>query len=220
MLAGMLRKGHAMTTGKQKGALGVLGAIGIIIAGVVAVEGGFVNNPNDPGGPTNKGVTEKTARENGYAGDMRNLTDDQAAEIYANKYIIKPGYDPIVEKDFYTAEEIIDTGVNAGPSRASLWFQQSLNHLNRRGADYPDILEDGRVGPATMAAHRALQQKRGKKLACELLVKLIDAKQAAHYMALGGKNSKFEEFIPGWIRTRIGNVDINSCGTDNWKRAK
>lgn len=209
---------HKMTGSQKAGASGLALMFAVLIAGVISVEGDYVNDPNDPGGPTNKGVTERSARENGYTGDMRNLTDDQAADIYARKYILKPGYGPIVEADFYLAEEILDTGVNAGPARASRWFQESLNHLNRRGVDYPDIVEDGLIGPATMSAHHALQQKRGKKLACQLLVKLMDAKQAGHYMALGGKNSKFETFIPGWTRTRIGNVDLDKCGSDAWKR--
>lgn len=201
-------------TGSQKaGASGLALMFAALIAGIFTVEGGFVDDPNDPGGATNLGVTERVARDNGYRGDMRDLTKPEAGDIYANQYIVRPGYSPIVEADFYTAEEIIDTAVNAGPSRASRWFQESLNHLNRQGRDYADIVEDGLIGPGTMAAHRALQRKRGKKLACQLLVKLMDAKQAAHYMRLGGKNSKFETFIPGWTRTRIGNVDLDKCGT-------
>lgn len=206
-------------TGSQKAGAGGLGLMfAALIAGLFTVEGGYVNDPNDPGGATNLGVTERVARANGYQGDMRHLTKTQAGDIYANQYIVQPGYAPIVESDFYTAEEIIDTAVNAGPSRASRWFQESLNHLNRQGIDYADIAEDGRIGPATLSAHRALQRKRGNKLACQMLVKLMDAKQAGHYMRLGGTNSKFESYIPGWTRTRIGNVDLDKCGSDDWKR--
>lgn len=201
-------------TGSQKaGAGGLLGMMSILIAGVIAVEGGYVNDKNDPGGETNLGVTKNVARANGYTGDMKKLTKLTASAIYQNQYILKPGYGPIVESNFYTAEEMVDTGVNAGPGRASLWFQESLNHLNRQQKDYRDVAEDGDVGPASIAAFDALQRKRGKKLACELMVKLMDAKQANHYMRLAGKNSKFETFMPGWIRTRLWNVDIKKCGT-------
>ena len=209
---------NKMTGSQKAGASGLALMMAAIVVSIFSVEGGYSNDRNDPGGPTHRGVTEVVARDNGYRGDMRDLSAEQAADIYTSQYILKPGYGPIVEADFYLAEEIIDTAVNAGPGRASRWFQESLNHLNRRELDYPDIVEDGRVGPATLAAHRALQRKRGNKLACQLLVKLMDAKQAGHYMRLGGKNSKFETFIPGWTRTRLGNVDLDKCGSDDWKR--
>lgn len=203
-----------MTKNNKKAALGGLGAIGLIIASVVAVEGGFVDNPNDPGGPTNHGITEREARNNGFRGRMQELTKDQAVGIYADQYIIKRGYEPLVDADFHLAEEVIDAGVNAGPDRASRWFQESLNHYNRRGLDYPDVAVDGRFGPSTMAAYQALQRKRGKKLACQLMVKAMDAKQAQHYFNLGGTNSKFETFMIGWVDTRIGNIDLTKCGTE------
>ena len=49
-------------------------------------EGGYVNNPKDPGGETNWGITIKTARENGYIGSMRYMKRDQAKEIYRKAY--------------------------------------------------------------------------------------------------------------------------------------
>lgn len=36
-------------------------------------EGGYVNNPNDPGGETMWGVTKAVARQYGYTGSMRQL---------------------------------------------------------------------------------------------------------------------------------------------------
>jgi len=202
-----------VATNKQKGAVGGLGLIGLIIAAVVTVEGGFVDNPNDPGGPTNHGITQSVARDNRFQGRMQDLTQADAINIYAQQYIQRPGYGPLVEIDFWFAEEIIDCGVNAGPARCSRWGQESLNHYNRRGQDYRDISEDGRFGPGSIAAYRALQRKRGRKTACELMVKAVDAKQAQHYMRLSGHDSKFETFMPGWMRTRIGNVDLSKCGT-------
>jgi len=45
-------------------------------------EGGYVNNPKDPGGETNWGITIKTARDNGYTGSMKSMSRLQAKEIY------------------------------------------------------------------------------------------------------------------------------------------
>ncbi|EJY0890163.1 hypothetical protein OE991_005197, partial [Escherichia coli] len=41
---------------------------------VLGKEGGYVNHPDDKGGPTKWGITEKVARAHGYRGDMRDLT--------------------------------------------------------------------------------------------------------------------------------------------------
>ncbi len=194
----------------KKGA-GIAGGLALILAAIFAVEGGYVDHPSDPGGATNHGITERVARANGYRGDMRNLTRAQAEEIYVAQYIEGPGFLPILEQSPAVLHEIVDTGVNAGPQRAALWFQESLNHFNRGGRDYPDIAEDGEVGARTIAAYASLRRARGDALACELVVKAMDAKQAQHYMRLAAGRSSFEDFMPGWFRTRIGNVDMEGC---------
>ncbi len=190
---------------------GGAGLVAMIIASVFAVEGGHVDNPLDPGGETHHGVTEKVAREAGYKGPMITLTKEQAFDIYDRKYITEPGFRGLVDIDAHVAEEIIDTGVNVGTHRPSCWFQETLNHLNNRGSDYPDVTVDCKVGPATVRAFEALRKRRGSALACELVVKLMDAKQAGHYMSLAKGNSQFEAFMVGWTRTRLGNVDFRKC---------
>ena len=51
-----------------------VGAVVLAIIGTVfALEGGYSDNPADPGGKTNHGVTEQVARANGYQGDMKAL---------------------------------------------------------------------------------------------------------------------------------------------------
>ena len=62
----------ATKTNKGKVAGGA-SAIALIIAAVFAVEGGYVNNPKDPGGATNHGVTEAVARKHDYRGHMKDL---------------------------------------------------------------------------------------------------------------------------------------------------
>lgn len=182
-----------------------------IIAGVFAVEGGYVDNPNDPGGKTNHGVTERVAREHGYTGHMRDLTKDFATEIYYEDYIRKPGYVALVDMSPALAEEIIDSGVNAGTGRASRWFQTSLNMLNRNGQDCPNVVVDGAVGPRTVQTYECLRRVRGAKKACQLVVKLMDAQQAQHYMNLRNSDPKFATFMVGWTDTRIGNVNLDHC---------
>ncbi len=45
-----------------------------IFNAILGKEGGYVNHPDDKGGPTNWGITQATARAHGYVGDMRDLT--------------------------------------------------------------------------------------------------------------------------------------------------
>ncbi len=186
-------------------------AIAAIISVVVVVEGPYVDNKKDPGGKTKYGITEKTARADGYQGDMRDLTRDQAKSIYARNYALKPGYDKIVLRSKALGEEVIDTGVNLGPPRASCFVQTALNSLNRQQKDYGDVSVDCAVGPATLAAFDALAKKRGNRKACELVLKLVEAQQGAHYLSLAKGNSKFEEFMVGWADHRLGNVPLARC---------
>ena len=133
---------------KTKLGAGLASAVLAILASVFALEKGYVNDPNDPGGETNHGVTVAVARQHGYQGPMISLPKEMAADIYYKDYIDKPGYLPLIQLSPALGEEVVDSGVNAGPGRSSLWFQKSLNALNRGGRDYPSIEEDGRLGPA------------------------------------------------------------------------
>lgn len=191
---------------------GLAAAIALIIGAVVAVEGGYVDDRNDPGGKTHHGVTEKVARADGFKGDMRDLTRDQAVEIYARKYVEGPGFDRLVQRSVALGEEMVDTGVNLGPRRPGCYIQMALNSLNRQQADYRDLKVDCQVGPATLAAYDALAKRRGERKACEMVLKLIEAQQAAHYLSLADGNSKFETFMIGWTDHRLGNVPLARCG--------
>ena len=192
-------------TKKKVGAVG--GVAGLIIAAVFALEGGFVNNPKDPGGATNHGVTEKVARDHGYTGPMYDLPKELAESIYYKDYILKPNFHLVIEASPAIGEKLVDAGVNTGPSRPSRWFQIALNSLNRGGQDYPSINVDGKVGSGTVAALRSLQKIRGEVKSCELIIKLMDAQQATYYMSL----TKLNTFTVGWVDHRIGNVPLKNC---------
>ncbi len=193
-----------MSTGKVWGSVGA--AALAILGAVFALEGGYADNPADPGGKTNHGITEQVARQHGYQGDMRELPKGFAERIYAQDYIERPNFHRVIALSPAVGEELVDAGVNAGPGRAARWFQQSLNHLSRGGADYPLVAADGQVGAKTLAAYQALERKRGRVKACELTLKLIDVQQGAHYMGLNKPM-----FIVGWADNRLGNVPLARC---------
>lgn len=183
------------------------GTVASIIAAVFVVESGYVNNPKDPGGATNHGITEQVARDNGYQGSMKELPKEFAEGVYYKDYVLAPNFHLVVEASPAVGHKLIDSGVNIGPANPSRWFQKSLNALNRGGKDYPTINVDGKVGPQTVATFRSLQRVRGEVKACELVVKLLDAQQATYYMNLTNLNT----FTVGWIDHRIGNVPLAKC---------
>lgn len=185
-----------------------IGAVALAIIGsIFAVEKGYVNNPKDPGGETNMGITKNVAIAHDYTGPMKDLTKDIAQDIYYQDYMVKPGYVPFIEMQPALGHKLTDAGVNVGPARSSRWLQTSLNALNRGGQDYSTIGVDGKVGPGTVNAYKSLERVRGKKKACELVIKLLDVQQGTHYLSLTNLNT----FTVGWVDHRIGNVPLSQC---------
>ncbi|MGJ8524161.1 hypothetical protein R84981_002880 [Carnimonas sp. R-84981] len=192
---------------KAAGGAGIVAIVGSIIFGVSGNEGGHVNDPHDPGGETNHGITENVARAHGYKGDMRDLSVHDAASIYYSDYVAKPGYDRYVETSPAVATKLVDGGVNVSPRRESRWLQTALNSLSRGGRDYPIVAVDGIAGEGTARAFQSLIDKRGERQACELTIKLLDAQQAVYYMGL----PTAQHYIVGWVDNRIGNVPLEWC---------
>ncbi|UNI71510.1 N-acetylmuramidase [Burkholderia phage vB_BpP_HN01] len=192
---------------KQKASISAV--VAAMVASIFAVEGGYVNNPKDPGGETNHGVTVSVARSAGYIGSMKDLTKEDASNIYVQKYIVDPGFIRFETVSVPIMHKLVDSGVNVGPARPSRWFQESLNSLSRGGKDFPQIQVDGKVGPGTVGAYQALQKKRGKFKACTLTLKLLNAKQTGHYDGL-----KMSDFTVGWIDNRIDSNIDKACEGD------
>lgn len=189
---------------------GIGGLVAIIIGGIFAVEGGYVNDPNDAGGKTNYGITERVAREHGYSGDMKYFPKEAAESIYAESYIFKPNFHLILERSPAVGMKVIDAGVNVGVKRSAQWFQQTMNDLSRGGRDYSLIPVDGSIGLRSVQAYDALVRKRGAYKACELTLKLLDSYQGMHYAKLG-KGQANSSFVVGWLDHRVGNVAYERC---------
>lgn len=121
---------------------------------IVAREGGFVNDPDDPGGATNHGVTINTLRRLGIdvnrdtridVADVRALTRAQAVEIYVEHYFTRPGLGSLPE---VLHPSIFDMYVNAGGNAVKV-LQRLLTQMG-----YP-CDPDGAVGPQTIRAAQA-----------------------------------------------------------------
>ena len=118
---------------------------------IVAREGGYVNDPDDPGGATNHGVTIHTMRRLGLdldgdgdvdAQDVRVLGRDQAIAIFIDHYFNRPRIKDLPEQLHPT---VFDMYVNAG-SNAVRILQRLLRDMRI------EVSVDGMIGPQTIAA--------------------------------------------------------------------
>ncbi|WP_281856198.1 holin-associated N-acetylmuramidase [Litoreibacter halocynthiae] len=124
---------------------------------IVRREGGYVNDPDDPGGPTNHGVTIHTMRRLGLdlngdgtvtRADVRALTQAQAVEIFIDHYFREPRIDALPQP---LQASVFDMNVNAGANAIKL-LQRLLNDMGQ------DVTVDGRIGPHTIRATYAAFQ--------------------------------------------------------------
>jgi lysozyme family protein len=102
---------------------------------LITHEGGFSNHPNDPGGATMYGVTEKVARANGFTGEMKDLTLDFAKQVYRKMYWDACRCDLMPDVIRYP---LFDAAVNSGPVQAIKWLQSAVG-----------VKSDGIIGPVT-----------------------------------------------------------------------
>jgi lysozyme family protein len=118
---------------------------------IVVREGDFVNDPDDPGGATNHGVTIHTLRRLGIdvnrdtridVKDVRALTRAQAVEIYLEHYYKRPGIAALPE---VIQASVFDMQVNAGANAVKI-LQRLLTDMG-----FP-CDADGEIGPATIRA--------------------------------------------------------------------
>ena len=120
------------------------------LAAVLVHEGGYVNNPKDPGGMTNLGCTKTVWEEHcGHAVDekvMRALTPVDVAPLYRQKYWDKVKGDDLPSGVDYV---VFDAAINSGPGRAAKWLQACVG-----------VEPDGGIGPKTLAAVRAMDAKQ------------------------------------------------------------
>lgn len=96
----------------------------------------IVNDPSDGGGRTQFGISE---RSNPEAWKDGHVTEEEARAIYERKYVLGPGFDRVQNENLRA--QLVDWGVNSGPSVAISKLQALLN-----------VEVDGHLGPHTLAA--------------------------------------------------------------------
>jgi lysozyme family protein len=146
-------------------------------------EGGWADHPRDPGGATMKGITIGTFAQ--WKGrqvtkdELRNISDDDVRAIYRRKYWDKVSADSLPPGLDLVA---FDGAVNSGPARGARWVQSALG-----------VEQDGKIGPATIAAAHVEDVTRAINAAC-------DAR-----LAFVRRLSTWDAFGRGWQR-RIDDV--------------
>ena len=131
---------------------------------IVVREGGYVNDPDDPGGATNFGVTIHTMRrlrldldDDGDvdAQDVKRLTKDQAVDIFVRHYFDKPR---ISELPATLHATVFDMFVNAGGNAIKI-LQRLLRQMGF------ELSVDGALGPQTIGAAVAAYERAPKHFA-------------------------------------------------------
>jgi lysozyme family protein len=154
---------------------------------LLGFEGGYVDDPSDPGGETNKGVTMATFRQCSHAllgidptsANLEALTDAQAGIIYKALYWDKMQGDAFAVQDL--ANIVCDFYVNAGTHATSL-LQTIMKNM---GAN---IVVDGTLGAASLQALATLP--------LDQVYQAYRQGRINYYQELG---KRFPEFLNGWL---------------------
>ena len=119
-----------------------------IIQHILKFEGGFTNDPDDAGGPTNFGITAaeygsfRKLGRTATVDEVRNMPIEDAIAIYKSRYIAQPNFAAIGDDRLRMI--LVDCGVLYGTKRAAMWLQTVL-----------DVTPDGIVGQQTLNALNA-----------------------------------------------------------------
>lgn len=172
---------------------------------IVAREGGYVNDPDDPGGATNHGVTIHTMRRLGLdldgdgavtSADVKRLSRSQAVDIFIQHYFKAPRIGDLPE---VVQASVFDMYVNAGGNAVKI-LQRLLRQMGH------DISVDGTIGPQTIAAAQEAAKSAPDHFVDAYAIarrnyyfRLADARPASRKFArtrAGGKG--------GWIKRAEG----------------
>lgn len=149
---------------------------------VLRWEGGFVDHPADPGGRTNRGVTQRTynawrAQQGLPSRDVKRIQEPEVHAIYESGYWIPPRCD-LLDQPLDLVH--LDTAVNMGPRRAVRFLQQAVG-----------CSVDGDFGPGTRRAVEACN-------AGDAVAKYCSLREAFYRQIVANKPDQ-AVFLKGWM---------------------
>ena len=154
---------------------------------VLQHEGGYINNPRDPGAETCFGISKRS-----YPNiNIRNITRGEATEIYFRDWWQKFGYCNI--RDQHLATKIFDAAVNIGAKKAHQLLQRAITSFDKT------ILIDGICGKQTFQAIQELNEEN-------LTAYLIDRFRillSHYYLELTEINPANRIFLHGWLKRAL-----------------
>jgi lysozyme family protein len=162
---------------------------------VLKLEGGYINHPQDPGGPTNYGVTKKSWED--YKNKkvsiegIKSLKESDVIKFYRDKYwdVCKCDYLPS-GVDFC----VFDYSVNSGPKKAIKSLQKSLG-----------LIADGIIGKNTLFEIENIKDKKS-------IILMICEERKGFLKSL----KEFSIFGKGWL-SRVAKVQLKSKGMINYE---
>jgi lysozyme family protein len=145
---------------------------------LIGNEGGYADNPADPGGETMWGITARIARAWGYAGAMKDLPLDTAKQIAKRNY-----WDPYQCDQFdpRIGFQVFDAAYNGG--HPAQWLQQAAG-----------VTADGVIGAQTAAAVRAADPLK--------IMMRFDAYRLIYFSSLNA----WDSFGKGWCNRIAHNL--------------
>ncbi|MBF0589029.1 MAG: glycoside hydrolase family 108 protein [Magnetococcales bacterium] len=141
---------------------------------LIGHEGGYVNDPDDPGGETKFGISKRSYPHV----DIKNLTREDAAWIYRRDFWGGAKCDMLPAGVDYA---VFDMAVNSGLRAAAKTLQKALN-----------VPADGVIGPQTLGA-----AKQAGRLA---LIDRLMAGRALYFAEIGIRRTQSRKFLKGWMR--------------------
>ncbi len=148
---------------------------------ILEFEGGYVNDPDDRGGATNKGVTIATYRQvfgrDKTTADLKNITDAEWDLVYRSLYWYQLRADEIADQSI--ANLIVDFAWASGVSRASKYLQKAVG-----------ARQDGIVGAKTLKAVNGSDARA--------LFKTLHSLREAYIKAIAKGSQR--KYMKGWLR--------------------
>ena len=175
----------------------------------LAHEGGYSVVKADRGGETYRGVSrrfhpswagwivvDQLKHEPGFP---RNLQNHPGLQNQVGLFYHQQFWQPLLGEQLVhqaVADELFDTAVNMGIATAVSFAQTALNLLNRNQSSYPDGMVDGKMGPKTLKLLNDCSEP-------EILVRTLNALQAARYIRICEKDPSQEVFFRGWLKRTL-----------------
>lgn len=145
-----------------------------IIERTLRHEGGYSNDPLDAGGETKYGISKRAFPDL----DIKNITLEQATDIYKEKYYDALGIGSVLSKRIRW--KVFDVAVNCGPLVAKAMLQLVLG-----------LAPDGRVGPNTLRAANEVPE--------DFTLEQLSKIQSLYYAGIANRNPPQKRFLKGWL---------------------